>query len=220
MRWINATTGLESEAMKTPTGSGLPVAGNVARNTLTALLLGAIFVVIVNTWVAFRSVDGLLKSEDLVKHTLQVINQVELIMSAAKDAETGNRGFLITGDDNYLAPYTEAAKELPGDLNGFQYLTSDSPSQQAHLLEMRAVLEQRLALLAEGISERRLGSRNDELHLLVLSGTGKAEMDHLRRLADQMEAEEQRLLVIRIAGAHRSSFRTRAATVVGTVGVR
>jgi len=196
--------------MKTPTGSGLPVAGNVARNTLTALLLGAIFVVIVNTWVAFRSVDGLLKSEDLVKHTLQVINQVELIMSAAKDAETGNRGFLITGDDNYLAPYTEAAKELPGDLNGFQYLTSDSPSQQAHLLEMRAVLEQRLALLAEGISERRLGSRNDELHLLVLSGTGKAEMDHLRRLADQMEAEEQRLLVIRIADAHRSSFRTRA----------
>jgi signal transduction histidine kinase len=195
--------------MNLSTGSGRPVARSAERSTVTALLLGAILVVIVNTWVAFRSVGVLVKSEDLVQHTLKVINQVELIMSAAKDAETGNRGFLITGDDNYLVPYTDAVKELPGDLDSFQALTSDNPSQQTRLVEMRAVLEQRLTLLAEGIAEREKGSQQDELRLLVMSGTGKVEMDHLRHIADQMEDEEQRLLVIRVAAAHASSLRAR-----------
>lgn len=179
-------------------------------NTLTALLLGAILVVIVNTWVAFHSVEVLVASEQWVQHTLEVINQVERIMSSAKDAETGNRGFLITGEDAYLQPYVEAGKELPGDLNGFQSLTSDNPSQQARIVEMRAVLEQRLALLAQGISERRQGSERDELRLLINSGTGKAEMDHLRQIADQMEAEERRLLVVRTAAARSSSLKARA----------
>lgn len=174
------------------------------------LLLGAILIVIVNTWVAFRSVDNLVQSEDWVQHTLKVINQVEVIMSAAKDAETGNRGFLITGDDAYLEPYTSAIRELPGELNDFQSLTADNASQQARIVDMRAVLQQRLGLLAQGIALRREGSKDDEVRLLVMSGTGKAEMDHLRQIADRMEAEEQRLLVARVADARRSSFKARA----------
>jgi len=150
----------------------------------------------------------LLSSEDWVQHTLQVINQVELIMSSAKDAETGNRGFLITGEDAYLEPYTAALKELPAEIDGFTRLTVDNPSQQARATDLRAVLDERLSLLAQGIEERRNGSK-DELHLLVLSGTGKAEMDHLRRIADDMEAEEHRLLVIRLAAAKRSSTQAR-----------
>lgn len=173
-------------------------------------MLGAIFVVIVNTWVAFHSVDILVDSEQWVRHTLEVINQVEVIMGAAKDAETGNRGFLMTGDYHYLQPYTEAIQELPGDLNRFQSFTSDNASQQMRITYMRAVLEQRLALLAQGIAMRQAGSDRDDLRLLVLSGTGKAEMDHLRQIADEMEAEERRLLVVRVAAAHASSFKARA----------
>ena len=77
-------------------------------------------VVAFNTWLAFRSVQSLLDSESWVQHTLRVINQVEQIMGSAKDAETGTRGFLITGDDNYLEPYSVAIKELPGEMNQFQ----------------------------------------------------------------------------------------------------
>ncbi|MBB5055826.1 signal transduction histidine kinase [Granulicella aggregans] len=200
--------------MTMPGNAGKIKAQDTRRNTLTGLLLVAILIVIVNTWVAFRSVGVLVDNERWVQHTLQVINQVELIMSAAKDAETGNRGFLITGEDTYLVPYTEAVKELPGDLNTFQTLTADNASQQARLLEMRALLEQRLSLLAQGIQRRREGSPQDEVRLLVLTGTGKLEMDHVRRVADAMEAEEQRLLTIREAAAHRSSLQAR-----GTIGL-
>ena len=193
-----------------PDSSGKIKPQDSRRNTLTGLLLVAILVVIVNTWVAFRSVSVLLDNEQWVQHTLQVINQVELIMSAAKDAETGSRGFLITGEDSYLAPYKEALNEIPKDLNTFQTLTSDNPSQQARIVEMRAVLEQRLGLLAVGIERRREGNSEDELRLMVLTGTGKAEMDHVRRIADEMEAEEQGLLTLREAAARHSSLQARA----------
>ena len=179
------------------------------RIALLALLFGAISIVAFNTWLAFRSVQGLLDSESWVQHTLQVINQVERIMGSAKDAETGSRGYLITGDMKYLEPYTIALKELPAELDTFQKLTADNASQQARLVEMRAVLEQRLALLAESVQLRSEGAPGDELRLLVQSGTGKREMDHLRATADQMDAEEKRLLVSRIAAARKSSWHAR-----------
>ena len=93
--------------------------GARSRWVLTFLLLGAIAVVGGNTWLAFRSVDGLLESEYWVQHTLEVISQVEQIMSLAKDAETGSRGFLITGENNYLEPYTVARRELPAALDRY-----------------------------------------------------------------------------------------------------
>ncbi len=165
-------------------------------------------VVAFNTWLAVRSINVLLGSEAWVQHTLRVINQVELIMSTAKDAETGNRGFLITGDEHYLEPYTRAVKELPGEIDTFASLTADNLSQQRRLLDLRDVLDDRLALLAAGIAERRVGSE-DQVRLFVLSGTGKAEMAHLRRIADEMEAEEDHLLVLRVAAARRSSTQAR-----------
>ncbi|WP_263385459.1 sensor histidine kinase [Granulicella arctica] len=181
----------------------------INRNVVPALLIAAILIVSINAWFAFRSVAVLLDGENWVQHTWQVINQVEMIMSSAKDAETGNRGFFITGDDSYLYPYTEALKELPAEVDHIQHLTADNQGQQLRIVELRAVLEQRLSLLQQGINLRRSG-RIDSLHAMVLSGTGKVQMDHLRAIADDMEAEERRLLLIRIERTKSSSRRTRA----------
>ena len=193
--------------MTSPTNSHSP--SRAGQNALTGLLLAAVLVVALNTWLAFRSIDVLVQSEFWVQHTLEVINQVERIMSSAKDAETGNRGFLITGDAAYLEPYTVAVRDLPSEIDKFATLTGDNPSQQDRILELRAVAEQRLGLLAHGIEEKRNGANIDEIHLLVLSGTGKVEMDHLRRVADDMESEERRLLVVRTGQARRASKRAR-----------
>lgn len=176
------------------------------RLLIPALLLFAAVVVSLNAWLGFRAIQSLHDSEYAVAHTWQVINQVESIMSSAKDAETGNRGFLITGDERYLEPYKLAQRELPGKLDHFASLTVDSPSHSRSLLEMRAVLEQRLGLLQQGIDLRRIDD-HETVRSLVLSGTGKAEMDHLRRIADTMEAQERALLVIRSAAADRDNRR-------------
>ena len=72
----------------------------LSRSFIPILLLGATLIVSLNAWIAFRAVQSLNDSQHWVEHTWQVINQVEQIMSSAKDAETGNRGFLLTGDES------------------------------------------------------------------------------------------------------------------------
>jgi len=185
------------------------------RVVVPALLFAAILVVSFNAWLAFRSVESLLSSEFWVAHTWQAISQVDRIMGSAKDAETGSRGFLITGDDNYLDPYFSATRDLPTELNHFQSLTSDNPSQQVRLTEMRAVIDQRLALLEQGIDLRRSGDTNS-VHALILTGTGKLQMDHLRHIADDMQAEELRLLTLRTATAQSSGRRARYTVSVAS----
>ncbi len=171
-----------------------------SRFFIPSLLVVTAVVVALNAWFGFRAIQSLHDSEYWVAHTWQVINQVESIMSSAKDAETGNRGYLITGDESYLEPYTVARHDLPEMLDRFKDLTSDNSNQQRRLMEMQAVLEQRLDLLEQGIELRHRNDR-DTVRSMVLSGTGKVEMDHLRRISDEMENEERHLLAIRTATA-------------------
>ena len=166
-------------------------------------------IVVANTMFAMRSLRTLDTSQFWVEHTWEVINQVERIMGSVKDAETGTRGYLITSDTAYLEPYTAATQELPSELDHFGLLTADNAVQQRNLTTMRTVLGNRMALLKQGVDLRRAGEQ-DGLHALILGGTGKANMDRLRELADIMETEERRLLVIRTGDQHRSSFRARA----------
>jgi signal transduction histidine kinase len=183
-----------------------PMKSRPSRLLIPSLLIFAAVVVAFNAWFGFRAIQSLHDSEYRVSHTWQVINQVESIMSSAKDAETGNRGYLITGDESYLEPYTIARRELPSKLDYFASLTFDNPHHVAQLLEMRAVLEQRLNLLQQGIELRR-SSDHDTVRTLVLSGTGKTEMDHLRRIADGMESDERRLLELRTVIADQDNRR-------------
>lgn len=180
-----------------------------SRLLIPSLLILTAVVVALNAWFGFRAIQSLHDSEYWVAHTWQVINQVESVMSSVKDAETGNRGYLITGDEAYLEPYTIARRELPEKLDHFSSLTADNASQHVRLVEMRAVLEQRMNLLEQGIDLRRENNR-DTVRSMVLSGTGKVEMDHLRHLADGMEGEERRLLAIRTANVEVDNQRARS----------
>ncbi|MDE1177095.1 MAG: CHASE3 domain-containing protein [Edaphobacter sp.] len=173
-----------------------------SRLLIPSLLLLAAVVVALNAWFGFRAIQSLYESEYWVSYTWQAITRVESIMSLAKDAETGNRGFLLTSDDKYLQPYRDARRQLPAELDDFAKLTADNPTQHNNLIEMRAVIEQRLDLLQQGIDLHNSDSKSDVVRALVLSGTGKAEMDHLRRIADDMEREERRLLAVRTQSAN------------------
>ena len=187
-----------------------------SRILVPVLLFLATLVVAFNAWFAFRAVTALLNSQRAVEHTWQTINQVEQIMSSAKDAETGTRGYLITGDENYLQPYNDAVRELPIELDNFQSLTPDNPSQQRRVADMRTGIQERLSLLQQSIGLRRSGS-DDTVRTFVLSGTGKAEMDHLRSIADSMESEEGRILAMRTSNAQSNGTRARYAVGIASV---
>lgn len=184
-----------------------------ARILVPFLLFGAVVVVALNAWFAFRAVQVLVQGETWVQHTWQVILQVEKVMSSAKDAETGNRGYLLTGDEAYLEPYNSAVADLPLELDSFASLTADNVSQQSRLVEMRAVLQQRFQLLKEGIALRQ-GGDVSSVKAMVLSGTGKVEMDHMRKIADDMESDERALLALRTRQTNANVLRARL-----TIGV-
>ena len=183
------------------------------RYLVPSLLLLASLVVAVNAGLAFRAINALLVSEHWVEHTWQVINQVETIMSSAKDAETGSRGFILTGEETYLQPYRDAQRDLPNEVAAFRTLTGDNPTQQRRISEMQAVLEQRLSVAQQSIDLRRTDGELT-VQAFVLSGTGKTQMDHLRKIADDMEAEERRLLAIRTASAQANGRRARFTLAV------
>jgi signal transduction histidine kinase/CHASE3 domain sensor protein len=172
-----------------------------ARSTeilIRSVLVVALLVVSLDAWLAFRSVRILNESQYWVAHTWQVINAFERIMGSMKDAETGNRGYLLTGDPAYLEPYTRALRDLPEEFRQVLALTDDNPQRQAQISKMRAVVNQRLQALQIGIDQRRSGNTN-EAELLIQSGTGKSEMDTLRAMANSMQDAERQLLAQRTA---------------------
>ena len=184
-----------------------------SRNFFPALLLIAAIIVFVNAWWAFRAVRILATNGSLVAHSWQVVHQVERVLGSAVDAETGERGYLISGMESYLEPYTIARRELPAELAHLQSLTSDDPSQQARIQDLRASLDRRLLILQRAIDMRKAGGPDLSAPLLI-SGPGKLEMEHFRAVCDAMEAEEDRLLTIRTASTNASIRRAQIAVVV------
>ena len=186
------------------------------RRLVPLVLIGAIVFVALNGWMALGSVKWLERSERQVAHTWQVIAQVERMMSSAKDAETGSRGYLITGNERFLEPYRAAQRTLLAELASFEKLTEDNASQQVRAKEMRVVIERRLELLEEANELRmRLGNGNTP-HALQLMDAGKEQMDRLRRIADSMQGEERRLLADRMRESVSAASRVRSTLLLAS----
>jgi signal transduction histidine kinase len=181
-----------------------------------AALFVALVVVCLNAWLAVRSVRVLEESQNWVSHTWQVINDTERIMSSMKDAESGNRGYLLTGDPVYLAPYTQATHDLPDEFSHIKGLTADNPAQQASIAQMRSLVNRRLQLLQTGIGQRRSGNIN-RAALFVQNGTGESEMNRLRSMATSMQDEERRLLAQRVARSDRARAHSQWTIVIVSI---
>jgi signal transduction histidine kinase len=185
----------------------------IKRNLLPVLLLIAAIIVFLNAWWAFQAVRTLATNAYWLAHSWQVVHQVERVLGSAVNAETGERGYLISGMDSYLEPYTIARQELPAELAHLQSLTSDNPAQQARVQELRATLQLRLAVLQKAIDMRKHGGPDLSAPLLT-GGPGKIEMEHIRAVCDGMEAEEDRLLAIRSTSTNASRRRAQVTVVV------
>src|SRR5258707_5897294 len=113
----------------------------IKRNLFPVLLLVAGIIVFLNAWWAFQAVRTLATNAFWLAHSWQVVHQVERVLGSAVNAETGERGYLLSGLESYLEPYTKAQQELPGELAHLQTLTSDNPSQQERIRDLRATVE-------------------------------------------------------------------------------
>lgn len=145
-----------------------------------------------SAYLAYRNTSKLSSDAKTVTHTHEVITALTEIQSLAKDAETGQRGFLITGDEQYLAPYTNATGMIEGRLSEMEQLTEDNPDQQARIPQLRVWINSKLKELAETIELRR-SKGFDEAKAVVITDRGKAAMDSVRATLKEMEKEERAL---------------------------
>jgi signal transduction histidine kinase len=164
---------------------------------ILVLVFGAVLLfLIANSVISYQMTWRLIDNERWVTHTHEVLNEIAGMLSAVKDAETGERGFLITGEESYLAPYSAGLVELRQHLDRFRFLTVDNRSQQRRLAELMPLLAAREAQLADGIDRRRAAGA-DGARASMLSGEGQRTMDAIRWAAGGMTAEENRLLRLR-----------------------
>jgi len=141
-------------------------------------------------YTAERRFAELRAAGDWVSHTQGAANLVARIYRRAVDAETGQRGFLLTQDATYLNPYIEARAELPKDLDVLGKLTSDNPVQVAQFATVRKLIETRFAQMERSLKLKRDGD-DEAFRQLMTSPDGMVTMTSLRLALDGMAAEEQ-----------------------------
>jgi PAS domain S-box-containing protein len=125
-------------------------------------------------------------------HSRQVEIALEESESTLKDAETGQRGYLLTGDTTYLAPYERAKAEIGPRLDELARMTADNPSQQSNINQLRTLTREKMDEMAQTVSLYQSGNA-DAAKAMVLSDRGLLLMDRLRLLFAQMHSEETRL---------------------------
>ncbi|WP_338720338.1 response regulator [Herbaspirillum sp. DW155] len=133
------------------------------------------------------------EAANAVSHSMKVREQLQVLVSTLKDAETSQRGFLLTGTESYLSPYNQARAALPGEIAQLRELLSDNPDQLQRLSQVERVAADKLEELADTITRRRNGDTAGAL-AVVQSDRGKMYMDRVRVLTRDMEEQERELL--------------------------
>jgi signal transduction histidine kinase/DNA-binding response OmpR family regulator/CHASE3 domain sensor protein/HAMP domain-containing protein len=177
------------------------------------LLIGfgfSLFLLVVSAVASFVSISKLLNSSELVNHTSAVISNLESVISILKDAETGQRGFLITGEDAFLEPYNGALAKAVSTIDELKKLTTDNPDQQADIERLRDIVVKRISRLQTIIDNKR----QNGIFTTEDMRTGKSYMDQARALVRTMQDRENRLLAERTAEMNRMAGYTPILLVV------
>ncbi len=159
---------------------------------ITFGMVAVVLFFVASSFISYWNIRIISNDASLVTHTHEVILKLEQLISQTKDAETGQRGFLITGDEKYLTPYNIAITELDNTIAAIDSLTKDNEAQQQRVPALRNHIHAKLAELAESIELRRTKGFNLARDL-VITDRGKAEMDIVRTQIAAMRDEESSL---------------------------
>jgi methyl-accepting chemotaxis protein len=166
--------------------------------------------------VAYRSIDALIENNHSVTHSHEVLETLGHVVSLMKDAETGQRGYLLTGDEAYLEPYQAATGSVPKTIGDLHALTSDNAHQQARLAAATPLVDAKLAELKRTVDLRRTQGFEPALKV-VLTGEGKRSMDELRAVVVAMDQEERQLLKDRSEVAESGGQAAKSTTALGAL---
>jgi len=191
------------------------------RLSVIAGFLTLLALLFVNALITYRELTFQVQSQAQVAHSRDVLYELSLTESLLKDGETGQRGYLYTGDLKYLTPYNSAIGEVPLHIDRLAQLTADDPTQQKLVAELRVQAQNKAAELQQSIALFKAGKFEDA-KAVVLSDAGLLSMDHIRLIVVEMQREETNLETARldryrksIGGTFNSIYLTTALAAIG-----
>jgi len=179
-----------------------------AKTRPSALVIAPTAVLLIaSAFLIFVSSHRLRSSRDLVIHTHEVIGTARLLFSGIQDAQTGERGYVISQQPEYLEPYREAVARIPQLVARLRELTRENPTQQKRLAELSREIDNKLAALATTI-EALDRSGFEAARAELMTEAGREAMLAIRRTIDELIADEQTLLASRTAAVDETEWRT------------
>lgn len=165
------------------------------RKAILISLACAAVLLVIMTVLAARAFDERDRQEQWLIHSHKVSGALESFLSLLKDAETGQRGFLLTAQSRYLEPYQRAVADLPAAEKKLEQLLADNPEQIRRMAELKQYAMKKLRELERTIE---LGRQDPQAAMeAVLTDRGQQFMDESRRLVAAMMQTERDLLLDR-----------------------
>lgn len=183
---------------------------------IAVVFLILLVVIIANGLLALRALSALADREQLVSHTHLIEVQLSQIDATITRAETGERGYIITGNETYLASYTSVQSTLDGEVAKLQALTTDNSAQQRRIPELKHLLAAKLDEMRQTIELRKQG-RTQQAIDVVLSNSGQQHMDAIRNLLSQMQQTEEDLLIQRTHAAQTTLTAASVTVILATL---
>jgi CheY-like chemotaxis protein len=154
--------------------------------------LVAIAAVLVIAALSYQSLHTTQSAAESLARTAEVQTHTEVLLSTLKDAETGQRGYLLTGREDYLAPFLDAKHALPAQLSSLAALVDQDPAQRVRLETLKALTAEKMDELGQTVELKRAGQAEDAMKI-VLSDRGKNTMDRARAVTDEMMLSERQM---------------------------
>jgi len=194
-----------------PTGSKPLVIlfGSVVATTVLAALIA-----VATLWLGDRAQSD----DDWVRHTLLVRNQTVRANALIRRAESSQRGYLITGSEDYLKPFGASVADFGPALDGLAKLTADNPKELASIARLRKLGAEKIAEMRATIDKQKAG-QTAAAFAVVNTNVGMKLMDDIRSTALGMLAEEERLLKERQASADRFGHLLQIGSAAGVIAI-
>lgn len=168
-----------------------------SSNSLRVIFVIAVFILLFLSSIAYKHNQDLNESSKLVMHTYEINIQLERLMSAIKDAETGQRGYIITRNSRFLTPYIYSRDKVNTSFITLKKLTADNQKQQKNLQKLFKLITQRFTSFENCFiysNPQTYDKRKLDNHMFG----GRILMDNIRFTVDEMNDIEKKYLQKRL----------------------
>lgn len=194
-----------------------PMRWSVGMKIMVGYILALVVVLVIGA-VSYRNMLQFMHNVEGRRRTHEVLIHLERLLSTLKEAEAGQRGYVITAQPEYQTRFQDAKTAAASMFDQLSTLTADNPRYQSLLADIKLKMEERFRSLQEGITLRQEPEKGlEKAQEKIKQGVGQRLMDEICRLAGDLQREEQTLLDTRSKEAAANATLTQATILGGTL---